>query len=209
MTLPDHLAAALPDEMTRLLGEVLLSKCAETNTWLARHIRDKAADSDSLQALNTVQEIREMVKYDKDGEYRPLKTAPNMKCGWIISDPDITSFYTKVDALYPAAYATSARYFEGRLAAVPLRQTLDRQTGMYQFAKGITDQHANQIMRDTCAKGCLRTIAWPIDDSCPVSQLPNQGRNISLVCTEACTFAVTEARRLAREAYDKANPPEG
>ncbi|MDF1813902.1 MAG: hypothetical protein P1V20_16995, partial [Verrucomicrobiales bacterium] len=114
-------------------------------------------------------------------------------------------FYSKVDTIYPAGFALTVRYFADQLKPVPLRTTLNRQTGMYQFAKNITDQHANQIMRDTCAAGCLRQIAWPIDDRCSVSKLPAPKRTIPLVCTEACTFAVSEARRLAREAYDRAN----
>ena len=110
-----------------------------------------------------------------------------------------------MDAIYPGVFATWIAYEKGELEPVSLRDTLDRQTGMYKFAGSITDQMANEIMRSTCGKGCIRLIAWPIDNSCPVSRLKAAKNTLPVICTEACTFAVSEARRLAKEAYEKAN----
>lgn len=204
MKLLDHLDAFITEE-TRLFGEILLSRSPVSNHFLATHRKDGDCHHDMLERLTTVQEVRDLAKFDEHGEYRPLKTAPSLKSGWLIEESDIESFYLKIDAIYPAGFAGTVKYLEKAVDPVPLRRTLDRQTGMYQFAKNITDTQANQIMRDTCAKGCLRKIAWPLDEQCAVSHLPEPGRKIPIICLEACTFAVSEARRLAREAYDKAN----
>ncbi|MEO0414004.1 MAG: hypothetical protein AAF226_03515, partial [Verrucomicrobiota bacterium] len=96
---------------------------------------------------------------------------------------------------------------EGKVDAVPLRTTLGRQTGMYRFANAIKDKHANQIMIDTCSPGCLRRIAWPINDACATGRVGAGMNEIPLLCLEACTFAVSESRRLAREEYDRLNSP--
>lgn len=209
MQLPDHLASRIGDGETHMFGELILSRCGKTRRYKACHLADRDTADGELTPLESVPAVREMAKFDAKGEYRPLKTAPTLKCGWVIFDPEIASFYSKLDAIYPAAFAQTIRYFADEIAPVPLRETLNRQTGMYRFAGNVTDNQANQIMRNTCAGGCLRKIAWPIDDQCPVSRLPEPRRSIPLVCTEACTFAVSEARRLAREAYDKANPVSG
>ncbi len=207
MKLPDFLATYVPDENTRLFGEVLLSRLGDPGHFKAVHFRDRDVPLDQLNQLQSIPKVREMVKYSPAGEYRPLKTAPTMKNGWLIMEADANSFYLMLDAIYPAALAGTIRYFEGEIHPVSLRQTLGRQTGMYQFAKNVSDADANQIMRETCAKGCLRKISWPLDDKCPVGRLkPPNERNIPIICTEACTFVVSEARRLAREAYDRANP---
>jgi hypothetical protein len=79
---------------------------------------------------------------------------------------------------------------------------------MYRFSGTINDQMANRIMREVCSPGCVRKIAWPIDDQCAVSRIKPNKRFIPSVCTEACTFAVSRARELVKEAYDKANAPE-
>ena len=112
-----------------------------------------------------------------------------------------------LDAVYPGAIATTLRYLSGGLDPTPLRETLDRQTGMYRFAGTVSDQAVNRLMRELCSPGCLRKIAWPIDASSPVARLRSTGNLVPLICTEACTFAVSEARRLAREAYEQANAP--
>jgi len=162
---------------------------------------------EGLEELSSPQELREMAKWDTKGEYRPLKTAPNLISGWVTSCQDSSEFLKRLDAIYPGVFATWAAYEKGTHDPTPLRDTLDRQTGMYRFAGSITDQMANEIMRETCAKGCLRTIAWPISSECPTSRLKRPPQDIPVICTEACTFAVSEARRLVKEAYDKANPP--
>lgn len=205
MTLVESLLELLPAGEDRRFGEIFVEHLPDAS-FRARH-RDDRETLEGLEELDSVRALREMAKWDADGEYRPLKTAPTLKSGWITTCDDPIEFLKRLDAIYPAVFATWVAYERGDHHPTPLRDTLDRQTGMYRFAGSITDQMANQIMRETCARGCLRTIAWPIDNSCPVSRLKRPARDIPVICTEACTFAVSEARRLVKEAYDRANPP--
>jgi sirohydrochlorin cobaltochelatase len=206
MLLPDFLATYIPDTNTRRFGEVLLSR-RTTRDFQALHLRDRDVPIDQLNHLQSIPEVREMARYSPEGEYRPLKTAPSLKNGWVILESDAHSFYQMLDAIYPAAFAGTVKYFQGEIHPVSLRRTLGRQTGMYQFAKHVSDVDASLIMRETCAKGCLRQISWSISDNGPMNRVnPPNEREIPILCTEACTFVVSEARRLSREAYDRANP---
>lgn len=185
-------------------GELLLAR-SETGLISLCHRND--ANRSDLVKVNGVSALREFVKWTDTGEYRPLRTAPTLRGGWIVHCEDVSLLLDHLDAVYPGAMATTLRYLEGELDPVPLRETLDRQTGMYRFAGTVSNQDVNRLMRELCSPGCLRKIAWPIDATSPVARLRSMGNSLPLVCTEACTFAVTEARRLAREAYDKANAP--
>lgn len=205
MTLADSLLHLLPRGENRRFGEIFLEHL-DDGTLRARHRDDRMAQ-EGLESLASASELREMAKWDTMGEYRPLKTAPTLKPGWITECSDASEFLKRLDAIYPGVFATWVAYEKEEHSPTPLRETLDRQTGMYRFAGSITDQMANEIMRETCAKGCLRKIAWPISDDCPTSMLKRPAMEIPVICTEACTFAVSEARRLVKEAYDKANPP--
>lgn len=205
MTLAEELEALLPPRESRFFGQLYLSR-SEDGVYLACHCDDRDK-CDSLPAVDTPAGLREIAKFDASGEYRPLKTAPTLKGGWKTATNCAAEFLKRLDALYPGVFATWIAYHCGRHLPTPLRDTLDRQTGMYRFAGSITDQMANQIMRETCSKGCLRKIAWPISGDAPVSQLKPAKNSIPVICTEACTFAVSEARRLVKEAYDRANPP--
>jgi len=199
------LEAALPPGETKRFGE--LSLCHEgSGSYLAMHAEDAKAGAmpDKLLPLDTPARLREWSKFDAAGEYRPLKTAPGLKAGWIARAGDTAAFLKLLDAVYPGAFAGWAVYARGEFDATPLRETLGRQTGMYRFAGSITDAMANRIMRETCAAGCLRTIAWPIDDTCAVGRIKAAKDTIPLICLEACPFAVNEARRLAKEAFDAA-----
>ncbi len=206
MTLAEELEQLLPLGTEIRFGELHLAR-SETGVFSAHHIDDTGIDT--LEEIDSVPELRELAKYDSKGDYRPLKTAPTLRSGWVTECRDAKEFLARLDAIYPALFATWVAYSHEELAPVPLRDTLDRQTGMYRFAGSITDQMANKIMRDLCAKGCVRKIAWPIDDRCAVGRLPKRSHRIPAICTEACTFAVSEARRLVKEAYDAANAPKG
>lgn len=205
MILAETLSALLPPNAELRFGELYLTR--DTNgVFAARHRNDRMKE-EGLTSLDDCCDLRELAKFDSAGEYRPLKTAPTLRDGWITKTNDAVEFLARLDSIYPAVFATWISYDKGELDPVPLRETLGRQTGMYKFAGSITDQMANEIMRSTCGKGCLRLIAWPIDDSCPVSRLKAAKITLPVICTEACTFAVSEARRLAKEAYEKENAP--
>lgn len=203
MTLAETLENLLPPDAELRFGEIYLTRDKE-GTFAARH-RDDRGSEDGLERIDSREELRELAKFDAEGEYRPLKTAPTLRSGWITKTGEAAEFLSRLDALYPGVFATWVAYQNGEIDPVPLRDTLERQTGMYKFSSSITDQMANEIMRSTCGKGCIRVITWPIDSRCPVSRLKPPAKILPVICTEACTFAVSEARRLAKEAYDKAN----
>lgn len=205
MKLADRLEELLPVGEQRKFGELTLEKTAG-GEFRACHASDRET-LDGLEEIDSAAALRELAKFDASEEYRPLKTAPTLRSGWITRCDDAREFLKRLDAIYPGVFATWIAYDDGDHDPVPLRTTLDRQTGMYRFSGSITDQMANEIMRETCAKGCIRKIAWPIDDACPVSRIERPPKAVPVICTEACTFAVGEARRLAKEAYDRANAP--
>jgi len=204
MKLRDSLEGFLPPGSSVRFGELLLVR-ADTGPIMMCHSCD--ADRSDLVEICGAPALREFGKWSDAGEYRPLRTAPTLRGGWFVRCADFGELLDHLDAVYPGSVATTLRYLDGQLDPVPLRDTLDRQTGMYRFAGALSDHAANQLMRELCSPGCLRKIAWPIASSSPVARLRVHGSAIPLICTEACTFAVSEARRLAREAYDKANAP--
>jgi sirohydrochlorin cobaltochelatase len=205
MTLAGELESHLPAGTSLVFGQLCLNRC-DDGTFEACHL-DDMGNKDTLMSVDSVIDLREIAKFDACAEYRPLKTAPTLKGGWLTRCADAAEFLKRLDAIYPAVFATWIAYAKGEHDPTSLRRTLDRQTGMYRFAGTISDQMANRMMRELCHPGCIRTIAWPINDEHPVSRLKSQPRSIPVICTEACTFAINAARSLAKEAFDKANAP--
>ena len=205
MTLAGELESHLPAGTSLVFGQLYLTR-SDDGTFEACHL-DDMGKKDSLSPIDSVIDLRELAKFDAGGEYRPLKTAPSLKGGWITRSSESPEFLKRLDAIYPAVFATWVAYANEEHHPTSLRRTLDRQTGMYRFAGTISDQLANRMMRELCHPGCIRKIAWPIDDMHPVSRLKAQPRAIPVICTEACTFAINAARALAKEAFEKATPP--
>lgn len=196
MTLSEHLDQLLPPGSEIRFGELKLSR-SESGIFEARHVRDMDAE-DPLAEMRTPRELRELAKYDGEGNYRPLKSAPGLRGGWSTKTDSPEAFLKRLDAIYPGVFATTSAYLEGRIDPVPLRETLNRQTGMYRITGTITSGDANQIMRELCSPGCLRSLAWPIEGTSPTSRLKMRPGVLPLMCVEACTFAVGFARKLAK-----------
>lgn len=205
MNLADTLSDLLNRESRILFGELVLTRESD-GRFTARH-RDDEGGVARLEPLDSAQTLRERAKFDAAGVFRPLKTAPGLRSGWITTTSCPREFLQRLDAIYPGLFATWVAYERGALSPVPLRETLGRQTGMYRFAGTITNEMAQRITDELCAPGCLRRIAWSFDEVPGPRRIEKSPGSLPLLCTEACTFAVSRARELAKEAYDLANPP--
>lgn len=205
MRLSGHLEQLLAPGSRLSFGELVLVRHRD-GAFEARHARDLDNDG-PLREIPSAREMRELAKYDASGGYRPLRTAPGLRAGWRTTTASPDEFLRRLDAVYPALFATWIAFRRGEAAPVPLRRTLNRQTGMYRFAGGIPGAMAGRIRRELCAAGCLRQVAWPVEEDEEPPRLETPERAIPLLCAEACTFAVNRARELAKEARGQGGAP--
>jgi hypothetical protein len=81
-----------------------------------------------------------------------------------------------LDYFYPGRLAVFLAWKTGQLHTTPLRETLDRQSGMYRVAAKISDDQIDNVVGDFCRSdgGCLRTILWKRDQlgTVPSAKLP-------------------------------------
>lgn len=162
------------------------------------HIDD--AGREDLQVFADPHAALELARYDDAGKYRPLKTAPNLRHGWRLEMSGLEAIRLALDFLYPAALGLAVAQERGGLAAVDLRETLGRQTGMYAVVKKITDNQAEAVIASTCRgePGCLRQILWNISSEYPLPDAlkrgPDAGEGRPLLCAEACNLLVAAGR---------------
>jgi sirohydrochlorin cobaltochelatase len=151
---------------------------------------------------------RELAHFDDAGKFRPLKTAPNLRHGWRLHLADLADLRRALDYFYPAMLGVWLSHRCGSLAAVPLRDTLARQTGMYAVTKKITDAQAQTLIGGFCRSdsGCLKRILWPIAPGVPVTSLPAEkfhsesgAETLPLLCHEACNLLVAKAREVVKK----------
>lgn len=164
--------------------------------------------------MNSITDAARLAKFDDAGVYRPLKTAPNLAHGWQLTLSALDQVCLALDYFYPGRLQVLAAAKSGRLKATPIRETLERQTGMYRVAAKISDEELNELIANFCRSndGCLRTILWRRDNSgAPAStklppekfdpacdQTGRQETAMPLLCQEACNLLVAECRKVVK-----------
>lgn len=143
-------------------GEITVKK-GEHGGFVLSHRDDESLDH--LQRSRDAETAIEIAKYDDAGNYRPLKTAPNLRHGWRLELATVEELKRALDYFYPGRLAVFAAWKSGYLKTTALRETLDRQSGMYRVAARISDPQINDLVADFCQSdgGCLRTILWRRD----------------------------------------------
>ena len=144
------------------LGQILVEQ-KEGAGFVLLHRDDESFDQ--LQTYRDAEDAVEIAKHDDAGNYRPLKTAPNLRHGWRLELATVEELRRALDYFYPGRLAVFAAWKSGYLKTTALRETLDRQSGMYRVAARISDPQINELVADFCRsdRGCLRTILWKRD----------------------------------------------
>ncbi len=204
----------------QVLGQVVIQSLS-SGAYHLFHLEDEGIATDpntqfTLQSHRGPIAAREIATTDADNQFRPLRTAPNLKRGWLLELANLQELLLALDFLYPAALGMLLAQQKEQLQTVPLRDLLARQTGMYRFANTISDEQALTMISDCCetATRCLRRIAWPLRSGEALSgpaavkanaeagHVPGQENALPLLCMEGCTHIVSAARQIARDSAE-------
>src|SRR5215471_9863017 len=136
-------------------GQILVRKTS-ADSFVLIHRDDETVNG--LKTFRNVEDAIEIAQYDDAGNYRPLKTAPNLRGGWRLEINTFEKLKRALAYFYPGRLAVFAAWKSGKLQTTPLRETLDRQSGMYRVAAKISDVQINDLVADFCRSngGCLR-----------------------------------------------------
>jgi len=206
-------------------GQILVKKSGGVG-FVLLHRDDETLDQ--LQRYQNAENAIEIAKYDDSGNYRPLKTAPNLRHGWRLELATVDELRRALDYFYPARLAVFAAWKSGCLKTTALRETLHRQSGMYRVAANISDPQINDLVSEFCRSdgGCLRTILWKRDRNSGIAstKLPKEkfdpvydqmmaacrrpagdarashteGATVSLLCQEPCNLLIAECRKVVK-----------
>jgi sirohydrochlorin cobaltochelatase len=203
------LAAGLNDRT--VIGQVLIQR-TNNNGFALCHRDDEGCAS--LEIFRKPEDTIEIARYDDAGTYRALKTSPSLRRGWRLEIRNLRELQHALDYLYPGRLAMLSAWKEDRLTITPLRDTLNRQSGMYRVAAKISDEQIDDAVGNFCRSngGCLRTILWKRDgqETVPSKSLPPDKFDpahdqtgggepaVPLLCQEACNLLVAECRKIVK-----------
>jgi sirohydrochlorin cobaltochelatase len=205
-------------------GQILIER-RENAGFVLLHRGDESLGQ--LKTFRDAEDAIEISKCDDAGNYRPLKTAPNLRHGWLLQLATIDQLRRALDYFYPGRLAVFGAWKAGRLKTTPLRDTLDRQSGMYRVAAKISDAQIDDVAAGFCRSngGCIRTILWKRDQNGAIAskKLPKEKfdpafdqatalnqpgspppataaapATVPLLCQEPCNLLVAECRKVVK-----------
>jgi len=172
-----------------VIGEVAMQK-AKNGAFELLHRDDLDLEPDRLSRLTTLSDLRELIRLDPAGNFRPLRAAPNLRRGWSYHAPDMVALQRALDYLYPAAVANWALWLQQKIPVTSWTETAKRQSGRFRIVREIDDAAIQELVAQVCQPGCLKRRLWS-----PTAQSIEPASNeIPLLCPEACNYLVGKAR---------------
>jgi sirohydrochlorin cobaltochelatase len=212
MKLAERLSAAITGGIRRIGQIAILPQDAG---YLLCHIDDETGDLSLLEKLEGSAAARDVSTWAEDGHYRFTKGELSLKRGWLLQLSSAEELRQALDHFYPAAAGLWFAQQDGRLEIEHLRDKLNRQTGMYRFARNLSNAGAQRLVREVCGPGhcCVKKILWQIDENTPLDDSEasrfdgvtgdiDRAKAIPLLCREACNHFVAEARKASKAEQD-------
>jgi len=218
MTISEHLAKHVADGI-RHIGQVAILPGLHGHAYGLCHFEDADTaalpDFGGLTAHHTPDAGRDVSVYADDGDYRFTKGRTDLVRGWVILLEDAAALRLALDHIYPACVGLWLAQHAGTLQVENMRDKLNRQTGMYRYARTISDEGAQALVQKVCGPGhaCAKKILWKIDGNTPLDDseasryngIPSnapEGKAIPLLCREACNHFVAECRKAAKAEFE-------
>ena len=175
----------------RVFGQVIVRPLSPLGYSL-RHTDD--AREDSLEVSQNPRAAREIAKLTEGGEYRPLKSSPNLRRGWELRVADARALVRAMNYLYPAGVVHWYLHREGRLHLTSFRENAARQSGIYKRVRRLSDEGVLNAASACCEDAvCLKKTLWDVDEDTPLGVNRGEGE---IPCPEPCSIFVSFARRV-------------
>jgi hypothetical protein len=147
-----------------------------------------------LEVHEDPRSAREIAKLTERGEYRPLKSSPNLRRGWEIAVADAKELAVAMNYVYPAGIVHWHLYREGRLEVTNFRENAARQSGIYKRIQRLSDEGVQDAARACCEDAvCFKRTLWDVDEQTPLEMHRGDGE---IPCPEPCSVLVSFARRV-------------
>lgn len=182
------------------LGEVLISPYG--GLFELRHMLDEGRPTTDLTTFVTPEGLRDRVRRDDAGVFRPVRTLRTLPRGWR-AVADEAELRRTLHNLYPAVVEETHSYTCHTLRATPWATTARRQTGMYAKVQKATPAQVEEVAQRVCT-GCLRTRLWT---GAHLSRTFLDGVPGGIPCAEACTYFVAAVRDLVNEQQGQPRSP--
>jgi len=147
--------------------------------WVVRHIQDQDAVG-QLRSVATLDELEEVVRWDGQGKYRPLRSEGNLVPGWQYDAKSVTEFREVMEVIYPGMWGNAEAWKNGKLKFQTWDDALAKQTERVRNKVAKTGDMPRRVIEENCKIRCLKTVLWagekPVD----------RDAKMPMLCTGPC-----------------------
>jgi hypothetical protein len=171
-------------------SQLLVRKGAEG--FELRHAEDR--DEGVLRNIS-LDALRKVALFTATGQFRPLKSAPDLQRGWRLVCRDEQELWRAIHELYPGSLADWHAVQAGAASPTHYREFTNRQSGMYRITQLLSDEQAAQVISACCRpEFCLKQRFWTVEGLS--ADTPKQ--KSAIPCLEPCAILLELARKAAR-----------
>jgi hypothetical protein len=175
-----------------LVAQVLVHR--KSGGFELRHVADREVSSEKL-ALQPPAGAHGIAQVAENGSFRPLKSSPNLRRGWLILAKSDLELETTLNWIYPGLIPDLFAVRTSTPHITHYREFTSRQTGMYRITTFLTDADALAMAGKCCsARYCLKQRLWTVA-GLPSDQL---GGKSLIPCLEPCAILLEYARKVVR-----------
>jgi len=146
------------------MGQVCWRKKGEV--WEVRHLQDQDVGG-QLRGVANLDELEEVVRWDGQGKYRPLRSEGNLVSGWQYHANSVREFREAIEVIYPGLWGNAEAWRDGRLKFQTWDEALAKQTDRVRNKVALAGDLPRRVIDENCKKRCLKTVLWagekPVD----------------------------------------------
>jgi hypothetical protein len=147
--------------------------------WVVRHIQDQDAVG-QLRSVGTLDEMEEVVRWDEQGKYRPLRSEGNLVSGWQYDAKGVTEFREVMEVIYPGMWGNAEAWKNGKLKFQTWDEALAKQTERVRNKVSQAGDMPRRVIEENCKWRCLKTVLW-------AGERPMDGvKSVPMLCTGPC-----------------------
>jgi len=160
------------------MGQICWKKMGEI--WEVRHIHDQGLTVSQLKSLRTLDQLEELVRWDGQGQYRPLRSEGNLVAGWSCQVKSAGEFREVIEVIYPGLWGNAEAWEEGRLKYQTWEEALAQATERVRNKVMETGDLPERVIQENCKRRCLKSVFWAGER--PVAEVTT----IPMLCTGPC-----------------------
>lgn len=128
--------------------------------WLIRHVQDAGIPLSRLRQLEKLEDLEEVVRWNRQGEYRPLRSGADLVSGWVFWAKGKTEFREAIEVIYPGIWGNAEAWGIGKLRVDRWEAALARQTERMRKKAMLAADLPERVIRENCKKRCMKSVIW-------------------------------------------------